>query len=360
MIIMILAIVATIAIYGLICYYIGFNGWVWWKSTPYPRVKKTFVALFVLLSLSVFAGQLLPVYVFKVVSGLWMVVVGYSLLILPLANLYVRVRGRQSIRVVGRVVLLFYLGVISFGSYFAWSPVVRQASVTIDKQAGESSELKILMASDIHAGVIVGKSHLERLVAIAEQEQPDLILIPGDMIDDYIEPYLDQNMGEVLDQLQAPLGVYAVLGNHDYYGNDDEKIVEEMERIGITVLTDEWVEVEDFVLVGRKDPTDSSRAKLESYLQGVDPRKPVIMMDHQPIDFDEAAKAEVDLMLSGHTHKGQMYPASIITDLIYENDYGYERFGSLHSIVSSGFGSWGPPIRIGSRAEVWTINVTFK
>ncbi|MEW8987056.1 MAG: metallophosphoesterase, partial [Bacillus sp. (in: firmicutes)] len=208
-------------------------------------------------------------------------------------------------------------------------------------------------------GQLVGKSHLERFVKLVGEEKPDIVLLPGDIINDNIEPYLNQNMGEVLGKIDAPLGVYAVLGNHDYYGDDKDEILAEMDKLGIVVLMDEYINIQDFYVVGRKEHTDNSRIKLNAYLNNLDKNKPIIMMDHQPKDLKEAKDFGADLLLSGHTHRGQIWPASLLTNFIYENDYGYLKKGELHSIVSSGFGLWGPPIRIGTKAEVMVIQVEF-
>ena len=162
-------------------------------------------------------------------------------------------------------------------------------------------------------------------------------------------------------ELHAPLGVYAVPGNHDYYGNDVDQLVVEMDKIGIQVLADETALVaNDFYIVGRKDLAAKSRRTTTALVAGLDQNKPLIMMDHQPVEFDEASDSGIDLLLSGHTHRGQLFPANLITRLIFENHYGYLKKDQLHSIVTSGFGTWGPPLRIGSRAEIVEINLKFQ
>ncbi|RHW42065.1 metallophosphoesterase [Neobacillus notoginsengisoli] len=355
------AISAALLIYSLICFYIGYNGWAWLRlNRPLAKYKYLYVALIIFLSLSLFAGRFIPIPFLSLIGGYWMVIVGYSLILLPVINLVVFLFKRKGIYWIGVGVIAFYVIIFTFGTYNAWSPVVRSYDVQIDKPA-ERGQLKILMASDFHLGSIVGKKHLDRFIAIANKEKPDIILIPGDLIDDYIKPFLKENMGESLNKLHAPMGVFAVLGNHDYYGGDKEQIVQEMEKAGITVLQDEVILVDgELTLVGRKDPTDRSRAALPSFMAAADLSKPVIMLDHQPIAFDEAGENGVDLLVSGHTHRGQVAPAQYITKRIYENDWGYLQKGSLHSVVSSGFGTWGPALRIGTRAEALIINVKFK
>ena len=128
------------------------------------------------------------------------------------------------------------------GSFNAWNPVVRHYDITLS-QSNEQPNLKIMLASDLHLGPVVGESHLQKLVDIAEEVKPDIILLAGDIIDDHIEPYQEENMGETVSNLQAPLGVYAISGNHDVYGNDLPKLVQEMNQAGIQFLRDEVITV---------------------------------------------------------------------------------------------------------------------
>ncbi|WP_059170575.1 metallophosphoesterase [Bacillus sp. FJAT-27445] len=354
------AIAAALIIYGLICFYICYNGWVWLRLNPaLKKYKYIYIALAIFLSVSLFAGRFIPWPFLSLIGGYWMVVVGYSLLIFPIINILMFLLKKRGMYWIGVGIIAFYALIFVYGTFNAWSPIVRTYDIEINKPS-DRKEMKILMASDFHLGSIVGKKHLDRFVDIAEKENPDIILIPGDLIDDYITPFLKGNMGESLSKIHAPLGVYAVLGNHDYYGGDKERIVEEMEKAGVTVLEDETILVNnELVLAGRKDPTDHSRAALDNFLVRTDLSKTVILMDHQPIALGEAQKLGVDLLVSGHTHHGQVAPAQFITNRIYENDWGYLKKGKLHSIVSSGFGTWGPALRIGTRSEVVIINVHF-
>lgn len=354
------AIAAALIVFGLICFYIGFNGWVWLRLNRLMRKYKTaYIAVIFFLSVSLFVGRFTPLPFLSLIGGYWMVIVGYGLLILPIVNLLVFLFKKKGVYSIGIGILVFFAIIFAYGSFNAWSPVTRTYDVTVHKAAKRDS-MKILMASDFHLGSIVGKNHLERFVAISKKEKPDMILIPGDLIDDYIAPFLESNMGDSLKKIHAPLGVYAVLGNHDYYGGDKDKIVKEMDKAGIKVLQDETAVINDeFLLAGRKDPTDHSRGTIKSFMEGPDASRPVFMMDHQPIALDEAEKAGVDLLVSGHTHRGQVAPAQFITNRIYENDWGYLKKGTLHSIVTSGFGTWGPALRIGTRAEAVIINIHF-
>lgn len=347
-------------IYFAICFYIGFNGWVWLRETFSFRYKKAYIACITFVSLSVFLDRLASERVLAYLSGIWMLIIGYGLIIFPIMNLLYFLLKKRGIKVFGSGVIIFFIFIFIFGSYNAWNPVVRNYEIAVDKSSVQE-ELSILMVSDLHLGKTVGNRHLERLVEMTNEIKPDLIVIPGDIIDDYIEPYLDENMGETMKKLKAPLGVYATSGNHDYYGNDLIDLHSEMKKAGIQMLDDESVLVKDsFYLVGRNDLTDENRKSMKEILQGLDTKKPIIMLDHQPDEIQGASENGVDVLLSGHTHGGQIAPANLITGMIYENDWGYLRKGNLHSVVSSGFGLWGPPFRIGTQSEVVEINIKFK
>ncbi|MBM7563852.1 metallophosphoesterase [Paenibacillus sacheonensis] len=311
----------------------------------------------------------LPVWVglgLKRVGSYWLAVFEYAVLLLPFADLAAWLLRSQSvppadaIMSVGTSVIVILLVIMLRGSWNAWSPIVRKHEVELSKTAGEWKELHIAVASDLHLGTTVGKRHLARLVRRVNELQPDLVLLPGDVLDDDVEPFIRRQYGHQLAQMQATLGVYAVLGNHEYYGGGIETYVPAMSELQMPVLLDEALLLGDsFYLIGRKDKTDRSRASVAELTAGLDSGKPWILMDHQPSALREIADSGVDLSLSGHTHRGQMAPNHWITRRIFELDWGYKQIGRLHAFVSSGFGTWGPPIRIGSRSEILSITVRF-
>ncbi|RAC10272.1 metallophosphoesterase, partial [Burkholderia multivorans] len=124
--------------------------------------------------------------------------------------------------------------------------------------------------------------------------------------------------------------------------------IEAFEQSGITGLSDVKQPGEGITIVGRSENPDQECAALSSIMEGADLSKPVFLLDHQPNALGEAQEQGVDLTVSGHTHRGQVFPAHLITQALFENDWGYLQKGQMHSIVSSGYGFWGPPIRLGS------------
>ena len=171
-------------------------------------------------------------------------------------------------------------------------------------------------------------------------------------------------MAASLQKLKAPYGVFAVTGNHEYFGGV-QKSVAYIQEGNVKVLQDTAVKIDDaFYLIGRKDLTGKSfgdlRRPLNEVMDGVDKNLPLILMDHQPFHLEEAEQNGIDLQLSGHTHHGQLFPFNLITNKVYEKSWGYLRKGETQYYVSCGVGTWGPPIRIGNRPEIVQIKVRFK
>jgi len=306
----------------------------------------------------------------KVIGSYWFAFMQYGILLLPVTDLaagLLRLFGVPMgtvISTLGWIDLAVLALILARGSYNARSPIIRKYDITVPKAAGDWKELRIAVASDIHLGSIVRNRHLQRLVDRMKAMKPDLILLPGDVIDDDIRPFIKYDMGKTMGQLQAPLGIYAVLGNHEYIGGHIAAYVEQMEKIGIRVLRDEVVHLQErLYIVGRKDKAaerqPGGREPLAKLMEGVALDQPIIVLDHQPYHLDKAAAAGADVMLSGHTHRGQMLPNHWITGRLFELDWGYLRKGNLHAIVSSGFGTWGPPIRTGSRSEIIELTIHF-
>ncbi|HLO12132.1 MAG TPA: metallophosphoesterase [Pseudoneobacillus sp.] len=354
-------------IYSTLGFYISWNGWVWLHTVFGLEDKWIYGFIAGLLFYSYLIGRGLKRLTFlRIIGSYWFAVLQYALLLLPIADLAVwimtllELSKEMVIAWTGAVILLLFGIIFLYGTYNAYSPVVRTYTINIPKPGKNRFNLRIAMASDMHFGHLSGIAHIRRLVKGVKELHPDIILLPGDIIDDDPDPFIEKKMGDIMKELSAPLGVYGVLGNHEYYGRAIPEFVKEMERIRVNILQDETIKVSDsFYLVGRKDKTDSKRQSIEVLMADIDKSIPIIMMDHQPAEIKLAEKYGVDLLLSGHTHRGQMAPNHLVTRKIFDLDWGYKQFSQLHAIVSSGFGFWGPPLRIGSRSEIVLIEVSF-
>lgn len=249
---------------------------------------------------------------------------------------------------------ILFLGFIVLGLYNAYTPVIRHYQVKLDKPM---QPLRIGMASDLHLGHFFGSTQLDTLADIMRQEKVDIILLPGDIMDDNVNAYLAEKMQPHFANLQAPLGVYATLGNHDFFG-DQQRIEAEMRKAGIIPVMDESVVIDGrFTLIGRNDDLVKNRPTTAQLLKGVNTALPVILMDHRPTEIEQHANLPIDIQLSGHAHNGQIFPANFIVKLIYRLSYGYEQINNGHFFVTSGYGFWGVPMRLGSQSEVIIIDV---
>ncbi len=363
----ILILIIALLLYGALVYYIGWRGYRWLRPESSSRRFKTlYILVVVLAAVSFIVGRASDVTLLNMIGAYWMACFYLLLLLVPLAHLTVvllrktRLPRRGTQLWAGIVTLALLVTLMGYGTYNAYSPVVRSYDIQMDKGSSSLETLHIAMAADTHFGLLSGRDHAKRLVKEMNALQPDLILLPGDLFDDDVEPFLDQKIDQVLSDLRAPYGVYASLGNHDKHDGTMEELIEALERSGIQVLYDETVEVQgQFTLIGRRDKSDLYREPLEQLMNGVDLTKPAILLEHQPYEFDIALQEGIDLIVSGHTHRGQIFPGNLLTDMIYENDWGYLRKEKMHTIVTSGFGFWGPPIRIGTRSEIASIHIRF-
>lgn len=359
--------ITSLIIYAGLVYYIGWNGYRWLRpERSSSKFKILYITAVVIAAGSFIIGRMSGVTLLSKIGAYWMAIFYLLLLLVPVAHISVivlrltRLQRSTVQKRTGIVTLVLMLSLLLYGTYNAYDPRIRPYSIQMERGHSSMDTLTIAMAADTHFGLLSGKDHAMRLVKEINAMKPDIILLPGDLIDDDIQPFLDQKIDEVLSELGAPLGVYASLGNHDRHNGKMQELIDTIEQSGITVLYDDAVTINDqLTVIGRKDRSDPSRLDLEQIMKEVDLSKPVILLDHQPYDLDIAQKAGIDLMLSGHTHHGQVFPGNFITASIYENDWGYLKKVSMHSIVTGGFGFWGPPIRIGTRSEIVKIQVDF-
>lgn len=257
--------------------------------------------------------------------------------------------------------IIGFIGLLMLCGYLKYRIEERvDLPIEISKTIGNEDSLKIVALSDMHLGYGIGKSELQQWVELINKENPDIVLIAGDIIDSSIRPLIEQNMSDDLKRIKSKYGVYAVMGNHEYISGSlaSSKFIKDS---GIKLLRDSSVLVDSlFYVVGREDRSNSRRKTIAMLTDSLDKSKPIILLDHQPYNLEEAEKNGVDIQISGHTHRGQIWPISLITDMIYENSYGYMKKGNANIYVSSGMGLWGGKFRIGTQSEYVVINVKTK
>ncbi len=366
--------------YLLLNYYVGSRLWQYIFCYLTPGWGKAFWPLFWLIAFTPLASRVkaLPVSTqvkdFLAFSGdYWLAALYYFLLFFLVADLGGFLARRLGVLpeaagkplAAGLAAAVLVAALLAYGSWNARNPRVTYYEVAIAKPACGLDELRVVMVSDIHLGPIVGYERLEGLVAAINARKPDLVLLPGDIIDENVSYFVELNMAEPFRALKPRFGVWAVFGNHEYISGKAEEVTDRLREAGITVLRDEYAKVgESFYIVGRDDRRRAQfggrgRQELGVVMSGIDRRLPVLLMDHQPYNLDEAAGQGVDLQVSGHTHVGQMFPNNFVTGRMFEVDWGHLNKGAYQIIVSSGFGTWGPPIRVGNRPEIVDIRIRF-
>ncbi len=372
---------AFFTVYGLVNLYIFIRGWQVLSLAPSLRL---YYALgFFIVASSFIGGRLLENVWLSAVSDVlvwmgafWIAAMLYfflSLLLLDLLRLvnhwvpffpsFVTAHPSTAKGVVALVLTGSILLLLAAGHVNARIPRVQTLHLTIPKKVQGLETLNVVAASDIHLGSMIGKKRLDSMVARINALNPDLVLLPGDIVDEDLAPVIKHNLGDTLRNLSSRWGVFAVTGNHEYIGGVEEAYAYLSEH-GVTVLRDRVVKVKDaFYLVGREDRSirraGKNRKPLQELMALVDTNCPIILMDHQPFQLEEGETNGVDLQISGHTHHGQLWPLNLITRRVYELSWGYKKKNSTHVYVSCGFGTWGPPVRLGSRPEIVNLKISF-
>ncbi len=381
MIRILVAFIVMIVVFGGLNYYTSkriYQGLI----CVFPNLRfRTVFAVFLILMMvmiSGFARSMLPLpagvkHVLGLVGFCWMGAFAYLLMFTMVADLlrflfwlcrlpFVKMAGFRFILSVITVTLT--LITVVYGIHHARS--IQHVSYEI-KVEGKTdiSDMNIVMISDLHLGALGSESRLEEIVEEINSLNPDLVCIAGDFFDtDFTAIREPEKAIERLRKITSTYGVYVCLGNHDA-GDTVSQMLDFLEESKIQVLCDEYVVIDEkLILVGRLDGSPiggfggMERKELSEFLVKEDERLPVLVMDHNPINVD-TYNDEAALVMSGHTHRGQMFPGSLFTDRMFSVDYGYYRKdeNSPHVIVTSGVGYWGMPMRVGTDSEIISIRV---
>lgn len=319
--------------------------------------------------LEAIAGGYLPTLLVKV-GSIWLAFMLYLTLLFLLfqitasiATWMFKIDIKNTLewhRLVVGIIYSTALTIIIAGYINAINPKVNKFEIKTTKPIPDRG-LTIVMVSDIHLGTIIGKNDLAKLTEKINTQNPDIVLLVGDIFDEDIAPVVNGQMGKLFEQIKAKYGAFAVTGNHEFLSNHQAKI-EYLQKHGIRVLNDTTVTVSNINIVGRYDRQSNyalrqARKSLQELTKGVDKSSFTIVLDHQPFNLNESFEVGADLQLSGHTHHGQMWPLNYITQAVFEVSMGYKKKGETHIYVSPGYGTWGPRVRLGNRPEIAVIKV---
>ena len=356
----------------LITVYLGGNTYIFYRCAQALSglpggIKISLAVLFWLAALSIIGTMLtrnikMPVFLshamYEVGTG-WLIFTLYMVLFLLAFDLLKLCRVPFNYGFI--LSLIFTVVLLGYGYYNYRHPKTNIINIALDKPlADDAKPVKIVAVSDLHLGNGTGKTALKRYVKMINEQNPDLILIAGDLIDNSVVPLYTENMMEELSELKAPLGIYMVPGNHEYISGIKAS-ARFIQDTPIQLLRDSVVTLPNGMqLIGRDDRSNTARRSLQELMAGIDKSNPIILLDHQPYKLTESEAAGVDLQFSGHTHRGQVWPMNWVTDHIYEQSHGYRQWGNSHIYVSSGLSLWGPPFRIGTESDMAVFHLSTK
>ena len=350
------------AIIALIFALVGYVCWHLWRITP-PGWKLVVAGVFVLWMASLFLGYAIndripmgAASVLYEVGNTWLIAFLYLLLVFFVTDIaslchmplkpFLNGSAAGLGTVVGIVAVILAVGGIHYHHKYR-----EETTITTAKPLEKS--LTIVLASDLHIGYHNRKGELSRWVDMINAEKPDLVLFGGDVIDLSLRPVFEGHFAEEFHRVEAPM--MAVLGNHEFY-SDLMRAQQFYKDAGIQLLRDSVAHFKGVDIIGRNDLTSPGRADLSDLAKGLEGF--TIVLDHQPYHLEEAELSGIDFQFSGHTHRGQVWPLSWITDAMYEKAWGHYRRGNTQYYVSSGLGIWGAKIRIGTRSEYLVLHLT--
>lgn len=333
--------------------------WHMWRLLPLAGACKTvIVALMAVPWLCMLTMFLLPLdrlpfalaTTLELIATAWLIIMLYAVLVFLVLDVgrlvhlvprnWLMANVWTSVAVIGGLAAVFAYGYVHYQHK-------TRVSLRVTTHKPLERRLKIVMMTDLHLGYTIRNAEFSRWIDLVNAEQPDLILIGGDITDSSIPALQKQGTAQLFHRFTAP--VYAALGNHEYFAGDSAA-ARFYSDAGIHLLRDEQAVVHGVRIIGRDDRSNPRRLSVNQ-LTGGDTTRFTILIDHQPFHLEDAEQAGVDFQLSGHTHHGQVWPLSWVTEAMYECAFGSHRRGATQYYVSSGIGIWGGKFRIGTRSE---------
>lgn len=379
--------------------YMMFRFFYWMKHCNHRfnwlRFKVPFAVVYLFMALSPVIAFLLPksaiAIVIRRISTYWIGIMLYSLLYVVLFDLlrliakHTKLKNtllfsRGSVISIGSVVVACAVATCLYGIFNARNIKVNEYSVTVNKSCGSDKHLKAVLVADLHMGYAIGVDHITNMVEKINQQDADIVIIAGDIFDNSYDGMDDpEGIKAQLKSIKSKYGVYAVYGNHDIdekilmgftfdWGGKQlhsEKMTNFMKECNIKLINDESVLINDeFYLVGRRDTDkpgteDGTRAEISELTKNLDKTKPIFVLSHEPDELQKTADAGADIDFSGHTHDGQLFPGNLTIGLFWENPCGMIKKDNMYSIVTSGVGVYGTFMRVGTDAEICTVDIDF-
>ena len=353
-----------------------------WLVFYFPNIKRlVFATLYFLVAFSFIFVRLpinLPTIIkntLNLIGAYWMGAFIYFMIFFVLADALLLIGNvaklipphmlKNARFYAGAAVMVFTIGAVLYGLYNARQIKIVSYDLNLNKELNKSltNKMNIVLISDLHLGDINSEKHLEGIVRAINNLTPDIVCIAGDIFNDnFYNIRNPDRASDLLNSINTPFGVYASLGNHDG-GSTLNEMAEFLKSSGIKLLNDEYVIIDErLILIGRLDSSpiggfgEMKRKCFSEIYANIKADLPIAVMDHNPTNINEYG-SEVDLILSGHTHRGQLFPGGLITRMMFTVDYGHYQKDSEspHVIVSQGVHTWMMPMRVGTNNEIVSI-----
>jgi predicted MPP superfamily phosphohydrolase len=308
--------------------------------------------------LSIAAGYLLPFYLYLFLSIL--VFDLFLLLNLQFTMVSAKLRKSFSFRFYTlSAMIVLSVAIVVAGAINLNTVRLSKYQITLPKKNSNIESLRVAFVSDIHIQQTTNLQFVERFVSKINRMQPDILFYGGDIVEGDSENESSEEIESALRKVQTKYGAFGVVGNHEFYGGQEQGSF--FRKAKITMLCDTIIKIDSsFYVAGRYDEHFRNRKTINEILQIVTPDLPIILMDHRPTQLQEVRQTSADVQFSGHTHNGQLFPINYIIHRMYELSWGYKKIGNTHFFVSSGLRLWGPPVKTVGKSEIMVVDFTFE
>jgi len=369
-------------VYTALNYYIFIRGWQ--AISLIPFLKPIYAVIFFFSALAYIAARILntniPDLLYDTLlwtGSLWFAFMLYFFLFILLFDISRLINhffsiypsfitnNYQTAKFVTFISVILITSIVIIAGYINTRIIkINYQEIEIPKKASKLNELNVVLVADFHLTPVNNRGLCKSIVEKINTLNADIVLMPGDILDDNISMLKRRNIAKCLSEIKSKYGVFVSNGNHEFIIGVEEAD-KYLNELNLNVLRDSaFLVANSFYILGREDRsitsfTSKQRKSLKNILNDVDRNFPVIILDHTPSGLDEVVQGNIELQLSGHTHHGQMFPLNLITKMIYEVSWGYLKKEQTQFYVTCGVGTWGPPVRLGSDSEIVSMKIRF-
>ena len=369
-------------LYSAVNYYIFIRGWQ--AISHIPILKPIYAVVFIFSALAYIVARILNTnipdllydillwpgsfwFAFMLYFFLFIVLIDFSRLLNHFFSIYPNFinDNYQSAKLIAFLsVIIISTIIITVGFFNTRNIKINYTEIDIPKKSSKLNELNVVLVADFHLTPVNDGKLCNAIVEKINTLNADIVLMPGDILDDNVSMLKRRGIGKSLSEIKSKYGVFVSNGNHEFIIGVEEA-VKYMAELKLNVIRDSAVLVENsFYILGREDRSKKNfagneRKSLKEILKAVDRNYPVIVVDHTPMQLEEITGENIELQVSGHTHHGQIFPLNLITSIIYDVSWGYLKKDYTQFYVTSGVGTWGPPVRLGSDSEIVSMKIRF-